>query len=96
MLWAVGRYDLQLSTEEFWGLVPRQFVALLRRQRLERIGREYGPALITSAILARGAKRPPDPTTFMPSYNRKKDTQEIPWQVMKSRMRAAGRALGGS
>lgn len=31
-LWAVGRYDLGLGTEEFWSLTPRQFRLLVERK----------------------------------------------------------------
>ena len=41
MLWAVGRYDLRLTDEEFWHMVPRQFDALLRRHREHQMRQEF-------------------------------------------------------
>lgn len=94
-LWAVGRYDLQLTTEEFWGLVPRQFLALLKRVRSERQRREYGPAIIVTAIQALVSKKRLDPTKFMPSYTSPAKEEDAPWQDMQATLKAAI-AVGGS
>lgn len=34
-MWAIARYDLGLSTAEFWALTPLQFQALRYRQQVE-------------------------------------------------------------
>lgn len=50
-IWAVGRYDLRLSEQEFWNLTLKQFNALLERHRINFEWQNYRPALIC-AILA--------------------------------------------
>ena len=95
-LWAVGRHDLRLTDEEFWSLVPRQFVALMRQLNQARVRQEYGPAMIVAAILGRGLKRPPDPTSFMPSYKKpKRKLEEVNWEAKMTTMRASLAGLGG-
>ena len=89
MLWAVGRYDLRLTTEEFWGLVPRQFLALLKRVRSERQRLEYGPALIVTAIQSLVTKKKLDITQFMPSYTKSTTDDESSWQAMQTTLKAA-------
>lgn len=96
MLWAVGRYDLRLTTEEFWGLVPRQFMALLKRARSERQRREYGPALIVTAIQSLVSKKKLDITRFMPSYTKTEEDEETSWQVMQATLGAAIAGVGGN
>ena len=95
MLWAVGRYDLRLGEREFWSLVPRQFMALTRRLTEERKRREYGPALIVSAIAALGgSKSPPSPSNFMPSMQNVKK-EEPKWQDLMAKLKGPLEALGG-
>jgi hypothetical protein len=95
MLWAVGRYDLRLSETEFWGLVPRQFIALAERAKDERIRSEYGPAIIVTAILAgSGAKASRlKPSIYMPSYDENSHGPSV--EEQKARLRAAMVAVGG-
>lgn len=49
-LWAIGRYDLGLSDEEFWRLTPAQFAALCDRMEAEREHAEYCAALVASTV----------------------------------------------
>ena len=74
-------------------MVPRQFIALLRRHRQERIRAEYGPALIVSAITALMSRKPASPRTFMPSMPKRE--QETPWQDQMAALRGTLEALGG-
>ena len=95
-MWAVGRYDLRLTDEEFWSMVPRQYLALLERNRQRRLHSEFGPAIVVSAILGHGVKNPPDPRKFMPSYGEiKKEEQEMPWQQKMVDLKAALQGIGG-
>ena len=95
-LWAVGRYDLRLTSEEFWGLVPRQFMALLKRARSERQRREYGPALIVTAIQSLVSKKRLDVTRFMPSYTKTAKDEERSWQDMQATLGAAVSCVGSN
>ena len=94
-LWAVGRYDLRLTDEEFWHLVPRQFAALVQRQRDHQVRQEFGAAIICQTIhnLA-GVKTPY--TSFMPSWKKqKKETQEPDWQDLLAKTKVLHAAYGG-
>ncbi len=62
-LWAVGRYDLHLSEDEFWSLSPRQFHALTERHDA-RLEREYTlPSIIHNALGGEGSE-PVTPRMF--------------------------------
>lgn len=72
-MWSAARIDLGLSSEEFWGLCPRQLLALLKRQKLQLHRAEFGPAMITATLvnLVQRPKKPASPMDFMPSMQRK-------------------------
>lgn len=49
-LWAVGRYDLRLSEDEFWSLTPAMLDALMVRLEAERDHAEYCAGLVASQV----------------------------------------------
>ena len=59
--WAVGRFDLRLSEEEFWQMSPQEFMALHDRWIVEQELQDSRAALITATIIngigAFGSKR---------------------------------------
>ena len=93
-LWSVGRFDLRLTEEEFWGLVPRQFVALMERRHQAVLRHEFTAGAICSAVFnSRGVKS--KPTDFMPSW-KEKEQPERPWQEMRSIIMQAAELAGGA
>ena len=76
-------------------MVPRQFVALLEQRKQEHVRQEFGPAIIVSAIHSLFSKKRPDPTKFMPSYDRSEADDEMPWQEQMAKLGAAVSAVGG-
>lgn len=77
-------------------MVPRRFLALLKRDKESRLRSEYGPALIVAAIVSSGAKRAVEPTKFMPSYTAKKrETPEMDWQSKMVELRGVIAGVGG-
>lgn len=56
-LWSVGRYDLRLTEQDFWGLTLREFDALCKRKRQEDRTNEYYAALI-SCVVANAHRNP--------------------------------------
>jgi hypothetical protein len=63
-LWAIARYDLGLSSREFWELSWDQFEALLARYKLSLERSDYHAALIC-AVLA-NIHRSKDSKVFRP------------------------------
>jgi hypothetical protein len=68
-LWAIGRYDLHLSDEEFWSLTPLQFHSLVARFDAQ-CDREFMAAGVVASMvgnchLAQGAD-PLTPDMFVP------------------------------
>ena len=69
-MWAVARYDLGLTSEEFFRLTPRQYDALLKRREYETQQAEFLFAQLTSYFINFSMCHPKDPTKprdFMPS-----------------------------
>ena len=95
MLWSIGRYDLRLSEEEFWHLVPRQFFALLERRREQIVRDEMGPAIVAWVISAVAGAKKTTPQQFMPSM-KKQEESEVPWQVLMSKVKGIHKSLGGT
>ena len=67
----MGRYDLGLSEEEFWGLTLKEFNALSERYGVNQEWLNYRAALICSVLanIARDPKKkgtPYIPRDFMP------------------------------
>ena len=77
-MWAIGRFDLRLSEEEFWKLSPRQLVALLDRANREQEWQNYRAALVASVIANTVASKGKSykPEDFMPKGGKKKTWQE--------------------
>ena len=76
-MWAQARYDLGLTTEEFWRLTPRMFHMLYARHREALLHREMVAAFTTAAVInfSMGApKQPVPPVRFMPNH---RDTGRI-------------------
>ena len=90
----MGRYDLRLTDEEFWHMVPRQFAALMRRDQDHRVRMEFGPAIICHTIHAL-AGRKMTVETFMPSWKREKKP-EIDWQGLLAKTKVLHAAYGGT
>jgi hypothetical protein len=101
-MWSVARFDLGLASSEFWSLAPRQYVALLRRKRLDAIEREWGPALIASTFVnvftSRKSKDILTPADLMPTLinTRKKVPEEDNVDRMMSLAKAVTKSLGGT
>jgi len=93
-LWAVGRYDLRLTDEEFWHMVPRQFSALLRRKHDAHLRQEYGAAIICQTIHALAGKKMLY-TNFMPSWKREAEP-EVNWQELLAKTQVLHAAYGGA
>ena len=89
----MGRYDLRLTDEEFWHMVPRQFSALMRRHRDHQTRQEFSSAIICQTIhnLA-GVKT--SYTAFMPSWKKKKETGPQ-WQELLAKTKVLHAAYGG-
>ncbi len=82
-LWAVARYDLRLSEDDFWNMSIDEFQALLRHHNLELERQDYHAALIcwTLANIFRSDKsRSYKVSDFMPGkpkQKRKQSTEEM-------------------
>ena len=77
--WSIARYDLGLSSDEFFSITPRQFDALLKRHRYKVESTEFMFAQLTSWIANTGFRSTEKPTSafdFMPSQWRKKAKQK--------------------
>ena len=72
-MWAIGRYDLKLNEEEFWGLTLKEFGLLVERYNAEIERQDFRVALVCALIanIYRDDKRHPEPFTpqdFLPDY----------------------------
>lgn len=68
--WAVARYDLGLSSDEFFDCTPRQLDALIKRHERSKQEQEFLFAQLTSCVVnfsMAGPKKPSEPKDFMPS-----------------------------
>jgi len=69
-MWSVARYDLGLTSEEFFRLTPRQFDALVKRKEYETQRDEFMLAQIAGYTINFSMchpKEPVDPFDLMPS-----------------------------
>jgi hypothetical protein len=69
-MWSIARYDLNLTSDEFYALTPRQFNALLKRKEHADTMREFLFGQLASVTANFSMARPKKPTTpqdFMPS-----------------------------
>lgn len=78
----MGRYDLGLTSEEFYTLQPRQLDALIKRHEREKQETEFLSAQIASCIVnfsMAHPKKPLQPRDFMPSeWAKRKPTEDKP------------------
>jgi len=79
-LWAVGRYDLRLSEDDFWNLSIKEFKALSDRHSNEQDWLNYRGALICATMVNmwRDPKKTKayKPQDFMPKREAKVQTPE--------------------
>lgn len=69
-MWSIARYDLSLTSDEFYALTPRQFDALLKRKEHADTIQEFLFGQLASVAANFSMSRPKNPTTpqdFMPS-----------------------------
>ena len=93
----MGRYDLNLTEEEFWELTLKELNALIERFRSGQDWLNYRAALISSVIAntARDPKRKPTayvPGDFMPGGEHKSQTPK----QMFATIELLNAAFGGS
>ena len=76
-VWAIARYDLGLTEDEFWNLSIDEFNALLKRHNLKQEREDSRAAMICTVIanIFRGKGKPYKITDFMPSKPRQKRNQ---------------------
>jgi hypothetical protein len=92
-LWAVGRYDLRLTDEEFWHMVPRQFDALVRRDRERQLREEFAAGIICQTVASLAGVKMPY-TNFMPSWKRAVEP-ETDWRELLAKTQVLHAAYGG-
>lgn len=84
-LWAIGRYDLRLSEEEFWDLSWEQLEALIERHSNSVEREDYHAALIC-AVLANIHRAKSTsvfkPSDFMPKT--KEEQKQTPDQMLET------------
>jgi hypothetical protein len=82
--WSTAVYDLELSSDEFYDLTPRQFDALLKRHKSRTEQNEFMFGQLTSWIANTGFRTTKEPTTpfdFMLSKQRQKAAAPPPKRV---------------
>lgn len=87
-LWAIGRYDLKLSEEEFWALTLKEFNLLLKRHKEQRSADMYNSALICATIANSNRSRGKvyQPSDFMPKEKKKRKKMSIAEMVNALKM----------
>jgi len=97
-VWAVCRYDLQLSEQETWELSWEEYEALLKRRELEFERQNYHAALVCSVIanVFRDKKqRAFKPADFMPSQKpKRRQTPEQMIEIIKGWQAFYGKSNG--
>ena len=93
-MWAVGRYDLRLSEDEFWHLTPRQFMALKERHEADQEWKNFRAGVIAStianALRSKGSKTY-KPEDFMPKKRKQKQTWQEQKAVVENYMKTVNR-----
>jgi len=77
-MWSVARYDLGLTDDEFYGLTPRQYDALLKRKEYQTWQQEFLFAQLTAFSVNFSLCHPMEPVCigdFMPSEFAKKKSE---------------------
>jgi hypothetical protein len=84
-VWAIARYDLGISEEEFWELSTDQFNALLKRHNLKQEREDSQIAMICAVIanIFRGKGKPYKIKDFMPGKPKRKQTPEEMVEILK-------------
>ena len=79
-MWAFGRYDLNLSEDDFWNLSIKEYKSLSIRHSANQDWLNYRSALICAVMVNmwRDPKKskPCKPQDFMPKHETKKQTPE--------------------
>ena len=95
-MWAFGRYDLNLSEDDFWYLTLKEFNALSTRFKENQKWLNYRAAMIC-AVVANTVRNPKKksrawtPDDFMPTKERRYMTD----QQMFAQVQAINAILGG-
>lgn len=76
-MWAVARYDLKMTEEEFLDSTPAQFFALVERRNLEKQEADYRAGVIASNIVRvfcdKNESKRYTPAFFFPSLKTEKE-----------------------
>lgn len=97
-LWAFSVYDLGLSSEVFWRLSPRQWIALNERRTEENKRADLRAGIIASTIynMLRGKKgKPKRPRDFMPRDHKKASVPKMLQIVEMINIAMGGKDLRG-
>jgi hypothetical protein len=90
-LWSIARYDLQLTSQEFYSLTPRQLDALIKRRERETQEREFLFAQLASVTANFGFHAPKEPIStkdFMPSEWARGNVKVVKRKRMTKKRRA--------
>jgi len=76
-MWAVARYDLNLTDDQFLDITPAQFFALVERRNLEKQEADYRAGVIASNIVRvfcdKNESKRYTPGYFFPSLKTEKE-----------------------
>ena len=100
-LWAIGKFDLGLTEEEFFALTPRQFFALQDRWLCRIEVADYQAAFVASAIInsMRGKdSKPVSVAEILPDRRGKKKvtTKKQNWQDQLALVKHLHAFFGGA
>jgi len=95
-MWAIGRYDLGLTEQEFWKMTLRQFSLMVdrrnKRDEVERDRADFHAALICSVVASCHSKKSWKPKEFMPTYTNTEQT----WEEQLNYIQILNAAMGGT
>jgi len=92
-LWAIARYDLNLSFEEFEELTPGQFQALCKRRNIRIKYERYANALTTAAVYNSRRTKVDDPIVEAMDFVRD-EKQALERESLRKARGYAQRAVG--
>ena len=97
----MGRYDLLLSEEEFWGLTYKEFNALSERCKTSHDWLNYRAALICSVLAntvrdPKKKSKPYTPQDFMPEEKRTRPSKKQSAKQMLRTVKILNAAHGGN
>lgn len=92
-MWAVARYDLRLSEDEFWALSLREWTALVERRDSELERAEWGTATLTAMVVNMFRKensKPFEPAHFLNGKGRKQygEQEEMTGEYLEALFRS--------